>query len=419
MASIARKNLFEDIPRFLVAQAGIMFAVSLVTIQTGILRGFTRSTTLLIDQSQADLWVASKDMVQIELTLPLAVDQLRVAQQVPGVGRAEALIFRPVLWRNSQDEIAPVRVIGFDPQGQLFAPQNITQGSLSALKQPFSVMVDETNAGSLNLKTLNAQGAIGPLPARLVGLTRGTQSMVSSSFLFTSLENANAYVNSPVSSTLQCRSQTGSEEVQCTNTYETAPADSGPLNPSPAVPRRLNLGDPITYILIRAQPNQDLAVLKQRLETALPNTHAYTQAEIATKTRNYWQKRTGIGFVLGLGAAVGIIVGVVIVGQILYSSVSDHLREFGTLKAMGASDWVIYSVIVEQALWMAVLGYLPSLVLCFGVSTWTSATQGILILITPATALGVFGITIVMCVSSALFAIQKVTRVDPAIVFKA
>ncbi|HEY9861429.1 MAG TPA: hypothetical protein V6D16_18155, partial [Candidatus Obscuribacterales bacterium] len=255
MASIARKNLFEDIPRFLVAQAGIMFAVSLVTIQTGILRGFTRSTTLLIDQSQADLWVASKDMVQIELTLPLAVDQLRVAQQVPGVGRAEALIFRPVLWRNSQDEIAPVRVIGFDPQGQLFAPQNITQGSLSALKQPFSVMVDETNAGSLNLKTLNAQGAIGPLPARLVGLTRGTQSMVSSSFLFTSLENANAYVNSPVSSTLQCRSQTGSEEVQCTNTYETAPADSGPLNPSPAVPRRLNLGDPITYILIRAQPN--------------------------------------------------------------------------------------------------------------------------------------------------------------------
>jgi putative ABC transport system permease protein len=86
---------------------------------------------------------------------------------------------------------------------------------------------------------------------------------------------------------------------------------------------------------------------------------------------------------------------------------------------MGASDWVIYSVIIEQALWMAGLGYLPSLILCLGVGTWTSATQGILILITPTTALGVFGITVVMCVSAALFAIQKVTRVDPAIVFKA
>lgn len=419
MASIARKNLFEDIPRFLVAQAGIMFAVSLVTIQTGILKGFTRSTTLLIDQSQADIWVASKDMVQIELTLPLSVDQLRVAQQIPGVGRAEALIFRSALWRNSQDEIAPVRVVGFDPQGQLFSPQTIVQGSLSNLKQPYSVIVDETNTDSLKLTQPNAQGAIGPLPAQLVGLTKGTQSMVSSSFLFTSLENANAYVNSPVSSTLQCRSQTGSDEVQCTNTYETAPLDSGAPNSSPARPRRLNLGDPINYILIRAQPNQDLEALKKRLETVLPNTHAYTKAEMAEKTRNYWQRRTGIGFVLGLGAAVGIIVGVVIVGQILYSSVSDHLREFGTLKAMGASDWVIYSVIVEQALWMAVLGYLPSLVLCFGVGAWTSATQGILILITPATAVGIFGITVVMCVSSALFAIQKVTRVDPAIVFKA
>jgi putative ABC transport system permease protein len=65
MASIARKNLFEDIPRFIVAQAGIMFAVSLVTIQTGILNGFTRSTGILIDRSQADIWVASKDMVYL------------------------------------------------------------------------------------------------------------------------------------------------------------------------------------------------------------------------------------------------------------------------------------------------------------------------------------------------------------------
>jgi len=108
----------------------------------------------------------------------------------------------------------------------------------------------------------------------------------------------------------------------------------------------------------------------------------------------------------------------VIVGQILYSSASDHIKEFGTLKAMGASDWVIYSVIVEQAVWMAILGYLPGIALCMGVASWTSATQAILILITPESALIVFGITVLMCVVSAIFAIQKVTRVDPAIVFK-
>jgi putative ABC transport system permease protein len=109
----------------------------------------------------------------------------------------------------------------------------------------------------------------------------------------------------------------------------------------------------------------------------------------------------------------------VIVGQILYASVADHIREFGTLKAMGASNWVIYSVIVEQALWMAVLGYIPSMALCYALSSWTLGAKGVLILIEPTTAATVFVITVVMCVGSALFAVQKVTRVDPAIVFKA
>ena len=67
---------------------------------------------------------------------------------------------------------------------------------------------------------------------------------------------------------------------------------------------------------------------------------------------------------------------------------------------------------------MGVLGYLPSLALCLGLGAWTFQTQGIMILITPLTAAGVLGLTIFMCVGSALFAIQKITRVDPAIVFK-
>ncbi len=116
---------------------------------------------------------------------------------------------------------------------------------------------------------------------------------------------------------------------------------------------------------------------------------------------------------------MGVIVGMVIVGQILYASVSDHIKEFGTLKAMGASDRFIYSIIIEQALWMSVLGYLPGMALCLGVSYWAITTQGILILITPLTAAGVLVVAMGMCVGSALFAIQKVTRVDPAIVFKA
>ncbi|MBR8834265.1 MAG: ABC transporter permease [Stigonema ocellatum SAG 48.90 = DSM 106950] len=413
MVSIARKNLLEDIPRFLVAQAGIMFAVSLVTIQSGIFDGFTRSSAKLISNSTADIWVASDTMVYLDLTLPIPLANLNVAQRVPGVDRAEALIATGGMWRHTSGEIAPIRIIGFDPQGQLFTPKNLVQGSVSALKQPYTVIVDTNNSGSLHVSHVGDTAEVNSLPVKLVGLTQGNRSVASNPYMFTSLENGNAYLSSGKTSSLSCKTRSGSMDLQCTNVYEQSATNSK------APPKPLSSLDPITYILIRAKPGQDLRALKQKLNAALPNTRAYTANEMLKKTQTYWQQRTGIGFLLALGATVGVIVGAIIVGQILYSSVSDHIKEFGTLKAMGASDWVIYGVIVEQAMWMAVLGYIPGIILCLGVASWTLASQGILILITPTTAIAVFGITVVMCVGSAIFAIQKVTRVDPAIVFKA
>lgn len=170
--------------------------------------------------------------------------------------------------------------------------------------------------------------------------------------------------------------------------------------------------------MIRAKPGQNIEQLKRKLEETLPDTRAYTREAMAEVTQSYWQERSGIGFVLGIGAVVGIVVGSVVVSQILYASVTDHIKEFGTLKAMGASDWFIYSVIIEQGLWMAIIGYIPGMAVCLGVAAWTATSQGIVILITPTSAAVVLGITALMCVCSAIFAIQKVTRVDPAIVFK-
>ena len=418
MVSLARKNLLEDIPRFLVAQAGIMLAVTLVTLQTGVFTGFTRSVGQLIHNSDADIWVASESLVQFEVTLPIPVSYVLQAQQVEGVARAEALTFNNALWRHPEGEITYVRVVGFDPNGQLFTPVNIEQGSVSALKEPYTVIVDQTTLKTLDVHKLGDVAQVNSLPARLVGLTRGNRSIVSNPFMFTSLESANAYLTSGQTSNLSCKLPSGSQDLVCTNTYSSSPQTSTPKEPPPT-PKNLVASDLITYVLIQAKSGEDLQALKQRLEAALPNTRAFTRAEFTRKNENFWQRRTGVGFVLGLGAVVGVIVGVIIVAQILYSSVSDHMKEFGTLKAIGAADWLVYGVIIEQALWMAVLGYIPSMVLCYGVAAWTYTAHGILILITPVSAIAVFGLTVIMCVGSAIFAIQKVTRLDPATVFKA
>lgn len=412
MPSIARRNLFEDIPRFLVAQAGIMFAVSLVTIQTGVLNGFIRSVGILVDHADADIWVANQDMVQLELTLPMPAANLTQARQVPGVQIAEPLLMGGGTWRSPNGEINLVRVFGFEPEGQLFNDFTIRSGQLGNLKQPYTVMVDEAVTDSLGIAQVGDTATLGALGLKIVGLTQRSQSITSSPYLFTSIENAKAFSTAGLTANLNCRIQ--GEDFLCTNVYERSPD----TNPPSSRPTPLTATDPISYVLVRAAPGEDLAALKQRLETALPGTMALTQAEMADRTRRFWVQRTGVGFILGLGATVGVIVGIVIVGQILYSSVSDHLKEFATLKAMGVSDRAVYGIIIRQALWMGVLGYLPSLALCFGLGAWTFQTQGIMILITPLTAAGVFGLTLLMCVGSAVFAIQKITRVDPALVFK-
>ncbi len=413
MVSIARKNLFEDIPRFLVAQAGIMFAVSLVTIQLGILKGFTRSTTRLIESSSADIWLTGEEMVHFELTQSVPLEIQVEAKKIDGVAIAEAMVLASGRWRGPEGKIGTVRVVGFSPNGSLFRPGQVVQGDLADIRKPFSVMTDATNLKSLELSGIGDSGEISSASATLVGLTRDTQSIASSTIVFTSLENAKAYATAGLTSSVSCDVRPGGENLQCTTIYTQADED--------AVPERqpLAISDPISYVLIRAEAGQDIDQLKQRLEEAFPEAQTLTQEEMLDTTRRYWQLRTGIGFILGLGAAVGMIVGIVIVGQILYSSVSDHIREYGTLKAMGASDRMIYGIIIEQALWMAVLGYIPSILLCLGLGAWTFSTQGIMILITPSVSAGILGITVVMCVGSALFAIQKVTKVDPAIVFKA
>jgi putative ABC transport system permease protein len=421
MVSIARKTLLQDKPRFFVSQAGIVFAVSLVGIQTGLLHGFVQSTGTLVDQSEADLWVSAEEMVHLELSLPMPHATVTQVQQIDGVQRAEALTVQGGLWRTPQGELELVRIIGFEPEGQLFSPGVIVEGKRDDLSQPHSIMADVTSLDTLQLAGVGDEAQIGANPANLVGLIEGSQSMVSSAFLFTSLENANVYVDFQLSASIRCRLEEGDFvcDTEYADTRDAQVAGADPADTPATEPQEITSADLVSYVLVKAAPGQDLSQLQQRIQAALPQTQVLTQSEMAHRTRSYWLRRTGIGFVLGLGAVVGVIVGIVVVGQILYALVSDHLKEFGTLKAIGADDRTLYRVIVEQALWMAGMGYGPGLMLCYGVAAWTFNAHGILILITPVTALGLLGLTAGMGVGSALFAIQKVTRIDPVIVFKA
>ncbi len=390
MVVLARKNLFADLPRFIVALCAVVFAVTLLTVQTGIYNGFIRSTSLLIEESRADVWLAAKEMAFLEVTLPLPYAELAKARAVPGVARAEPMILRQALWRSPHDTLSASRVVGFDPNGVLFAPGNVTQRELRQLGEPYTFFTDASQMGALDVR-VGEQGTIGGFRARLVHLTHATQSIVSPTFLYTSLETANAYAPSALSFL--------------------TPANEA--RPSPLADT-----DSITFILISARDHKRIAQLKTTLEKAVPGTRALTRQEMVQMTRGYWLQRTSIGFALTLTALLGLIVGAVVVGQILYVSVSEHLKEYGTLRAIGAADRFLYGVIIRQAVYMAVLGYIPSLLLSFLIASIASH-RGVAIQITPLTAGVVFILTLAMCVIAAAFAMQRVVRVDPAVAFRA
>ena len=141
-----------------------------------------------------------------------------------------------------------------------------------------------------------------------------------------------------------------------------------------------------------------------------------TSAEFRERSRSFWLFGTGAGAALFAGALLGVIVGTVIVAQTLYSSTKDHLSEFATLRAMGSSNGYIYSVIIYQALLNAVIGFVIAAAIGYLVVEVT-AKSALPIVITPWLVTALFALTVAMCVASAIGAIFRVVRIDPATVF--
>ena len=117
------------------------------------------------------------------------------------------------------------------------------------------------------------------------------------------------------------------------------------------------LGGRTTFIVVRLEPWADAAAVRREIRRRLPYNDVYCKADWARRSRGYWIESTGLGLTIFLTVALGALVGVVIVAQTLYASTTEHLTEFGTVKALGGGNLTVYGIIAEQASYAAVLGY--------------------------------------------------------------
>jgi putative ABC transport system permease protein len=156
--------------------------------------------------------------------------------------------------------------------------------------------------------------------------------------------------------------------------------------------------------------------LRDAIRAKLPEREVLTRAEFRERSLKHWLFATGAGVALIGGAILGLVVGTVIVAQTLYSSTKDHLNEFATLRALGSSKGYIHRVILAQATMSAVLGYILGMSIALTIVYYTQNTA-LPIKMTWELAGLLFALTLGMCAISAIAAITKVTRIDPAMVF--
>jgi putative ABC transport system permease protein len=175
--------------------------------------------------------------------------------------------------------------------------------------------------------------------------------------------------------------------------------------------------DQTMFILVKVAAGADLEQVRRELLDHVTDVEVFTTAQFSRMTTFYWMFTTGAGVAVLIAAALGLVVGFVVVAQTIYATTMDHIREFGTLKAMGAPNSYVYKVIMKQAAISAVIGYVLGMIVSVFVVQGSQA-GGAAILMPPSMAAGMFFLTLTMCVGAALVSINKVTRIDPAMVFK-
>jgi putative ABC transport system permease protein len=373
MPSLAWKNTLQDRPRLAVTLTGITFALVLVAVQLGLFLGFTRTTSNIIDHSGADLWICARSVPYFDVASVLQERRVYQVLAVPGVSSAEKLIVRFSTWKRPDGGEETVEIVGFNPQTGAGGPWDIRQGAVTDLLTPDTVMIDESYRDKLGVSGLGQMVEIHERRARVAGFTHGIRSFTTAPFVFTSFRNALDYA--------------GLKE------------------------------DETIYILVRAAAGADLESLRRRIAREVPGVDVYTTAQFSRKTENYWMFTTGAGIALLIAAAMGFAVGIAVVAQTLYASTVDRLREFGTLKAIGAGNGYLCGLVARQAMILAVAGY----ALAIGASVLmvrVAQHSGAPIVLPWQLALLLLVLAFFMSLGGALFSIRKALAVDPSLVMR-
>ncbi|RCJ15752.1 ABC transporter [Nostoc sp. ATCC 43529] len=379
---LAWRQLIKQKTHTLVAIAGIGFADMLMFVQLGFQDSLYDSAVQSHRLLQADLVLIDSGFKSLQDVRSFSRERLYQALSYEGVKSVSSIYFSRAIWKNPDNGLErDIVVYGVAPDSPSFTLPEVSQNA-TKLKLLNQVLFDRTSHPEYGaiLESFQKQGTfqaeVNRHEIQVVGLfTMGT-SFVADGNIITS--------------------------------------DSTFLE---FFPQRQP--DQISVGLVQLKPGTNLKFVQQQLAAGLPNdVKVFTPESLAAAEKHYMQTDGTISILFGIGVIVGFLVGIVIVYQILYTDVANHLPEYATLKAMGYSDRYLLGVLLQEALLLAVLGYIPGFLISIGLYQVASAATLLPIVMKLKRAVFLLILTFVMCSVSGAIAMRKLQTADPADIFQ-
>lgn len=369
MVSIARRNIFAEKGRLFISVGGVAFAVLLILVLWGLYRGWNRALTLYIENVPADLWVVQEgsraDMFHSVSLIPRDV-QSQLAK-VPGVQEVHPFVGRSVAFSWKGDTVTTY-LVGYEPGSGLAGPRRIIKGK--ADPGPGEVIIDKVFSRNKGIK-IGDKLPVGGRELEVVGIAEGG-NMFLYQFSFLRRDEAESL---------------------------------------------LRMTGFANYYLIRLEKGQSTAQAIDEIKASVPGVKAFTRAQFAENNRALVSEAF-LPIILVL-VLIGFAVGTVVIALTIYTATMEKSREYGVLKAIGATNRNLYGIVLEQSLISSVLGYVVGVFLSFIVIG--IAGQLVPVFTTDIRAVdlaGVLVMALLMGAAASYFPLSRLVRVDPALVFR-
>ncbi len=353
---------------------GIIISIFLIGQQTGIFIFLTNAMKALVVNSKSDLWVVDSKTVNANALGKLDIRKVREIQSVEGVAQVFPVVVAGGTAQFDNGTTAGVQVIGSDEPAYRIGlkKEKIIGGKIEDLLEDGAVSADYFDRATLGGALLGTRFEINGKKAVIAVQTRGVRGF-GGVFLFTNIEKARFFGN------------------QSNNT--------------------------VSAVLLDVTPGTDPIMVRDRINKSVFGVRAWTSKDFEASTVNFLLSNSGIGFSIGSLIVFALIAGFFIIGLTMYSAALDRIRDYGTLKGIGASNGYIVRLILLQAFLFSLvgfaLGYLFIDLFRRGVSK-----AGTVFEFTPGIIFAFFVVTLVISIGGASFAIKRIISLEPASVFR-